>query len=280
MIKINNLTEFEKQEKLSTDYWCNMPEKLYHSTTPIGQSNLCKFKESAAHYKAAQSKVFKESAAMKLGTAIHCNILEPHLFAKNYAVMPKIIKSKKSVAYKEWADMFAVGKIVIDETFFNKVFACTSSVMSSQFADYFVGGNSEQVGVCSHEETGFRQKIRIDKYHSKQKVIVDLKTTGKPVASQQYVNSMADFNYHVQAAYYSDVAQQIDGDEHEYLIVAVETEPPFPVIMYMPSDETIMQGRKNYRKYLTELAECSETGIFPGYKDTIREFNLPKWAYD
>ena len=120
----------------------------------------------------------------------------------------------------------------------------------------------------------------MDNYHQMAKVIVDLKTTGKNVASKQYINSIAEYNYIVQAAYYSDIAQKIDGGVHEYLLIAVETEPPFSVIMYMMDDETIQLGRRKYRSYLKKHKECLDSGNYPGYDNIIRGYSAPKWAYE
>ena len=282
-MKIKTVAEFNniEAEGYEQNYFCDIPEEVYHAISPMGHSRLCGYKESPAHYKASLTKVFKPSAAMTLGSAIHCMILEPHLFTRQYAIMPRTFKDKRAKGYKDWYDNFGVGKVVIDEATHAKVVNATSSVLTHpDIYDYFASGVSEHVGIATDTETGIRMKIRMDKYHPEQKVIVDLKTTSKNIASKQYLNSIAEYNYIVQAAYYSDVAEIIDGDEHQYLLIAVETEPPFSVIMYMMDHGTIQLGRRTYRKYLDKHKECLDSGKYPGYDNVIREYSAPKWAYD
>ena len=76
--------------------------KKYHSSKAISASGLKSInKKSVYHF--LNQKPF-ESSAMALGTAVHCAMLEPHLYYKEFHVMPKIDRRTK------------IGK----QTFFNR----------------------------------------------------------------------------------------------------------------------------------------------------------------
>jgi hypothetical protein len=57
-----------------------------------------------------------------------------------------------------------------------------------------------------------------------------------------------EFGYEVQAAYYVDVAQAIDGKKRDFYWVAVEKDAPFAVAVYKASDAMMEYGRTQYKK--------------------------------
>lgn len=67
-------------------YYTNMPNETYHAHNSISKSGLDKF--DIDPYKFYNAKPMKQTQAMKIGSAIHCSVLEPELFEKEYAVEP------------------------------------------------------------------------------------------------------------------------------------------------------------------------------------------------
>ena len=66
----------------------------YHSSPGISASGLkAIYKKSVYHF--LNQKPF-ESSAMALGTAVHCAMLEPEMYYKDFHVMPKIDRRTKA----------------------------------------------------------------------------------------------------------------------------------------------------------------------------------------
>ena len=66
----------------------------YHSAPGISASGLKSiYKKSVYHF--INQKPF-ESSAMALGTAVHCAMLEPEMYYKEFHVMPKIDRRTKA----------------------------------------------------------------------------------------------------------------------------------------------------------------------------------------
>ncbi len=79
--------EYEEGMVIETGkYYLNMPNETYHAHKSISKSGLDKF--DIDPYKFYNSKPMKQTQAMKMGSAIHCSVLEPDLFEKEYAVEP------------------------------------------------------------------------------------------------------------------------------------------------------------------------------------------------
>ena len=106
---------------------------------------------------------------------------------------------------------------------------------------------------------------------------MDVKTT-QDASPREFAKSIANFGYHVQAAYYLDICNDLGMDKKCFIIVAVESAPPHGVGIYQLSTEAIETGRKLYRKWLEILAECIEKDEWLGYPEKFNVIDLPGWA--
>ena len=87
--------------------------EVYHSHDSISASGLKEiYKNSVYHF---LKRKFKESPAMKLGTAVHQAILEPHDFWNIYHVIEKIDKRTKA-GKEEYQKQIEIsdGKILLE----------------------------------------------------------------------------------------------------------------------------------------------------------------------
>ena len=90
----------------------------YHAdTSAISASGLKLFMRSPAHYYAAYldpNRVeHQPTAAMKLGTATHCAILEPERFNAEYVAMPEGLDRRTTAGKQAYADLMASGTEIL-----------------------------------------------------------------------------------------------------------------------------------------------------------------------
>jgi len=105
---------------------------------------------------------------------------------------------------------------------------------------------------------------------------VDLKTTED--ASPGFRKSIANFRYHVQAAWYLDGVERATGRRPEqFLFVCVEKRAPYACAVYAADAEMIEAGAKQTRMDLDKLAECKASNSWPGYSNQIETISLPAW---
>jgi hypothetical protein len=133
----------------------------------------------------------------------------------------------------------------------------------------------------THQQDGksFEMKGRLDWIGDGDAPIVDLKTC-RDASIDAFGKAAWNFKYHVQAALYRDAVEAVTGARKRYVLLAVESEPPFIVQPYVVPEHLLEQGRREYRDWLGMLAICREAKLWPAYGVDEMELTLPRWAKD
>ena len=144
-------------------------------------------------------------------------------------------------------------------------------------------GKAEVSLYADDPETGVRLRARPDwmteAYDASRLWIVDYKTT-VTARPDDFARKAADFGYHMQAAWYIDVATILGlCDQPAFVFVAQEKEPPFLVSVVEFDAEAIAEGRALNRQAINLFKRCTDTGEWPGYGDHIHPISLPHWAF-
>jgi hypothetical protein len=252
----------------------------YHAMQAVSKSQLDLIKKAPALYKWRLENKQPPTPAMILGTLTHTAILEPERFDDEVMVAPKIDR-RTSAGKAEWEafQIAAEGKELIDADEMDRLRAMRASVHAHPAAAKALAQIAavEQSIFWTDPETGLDCRCRPDGV-THAGVIVDLKTT-KDASPEQFARSIASYRYHVQAAFYSDGMQALTGEPPKgFAFIAVETEPPFLVAVYVASAAMILRGRADYQADLATLRECRATDTWPGYSTSPLTLDLPKWA--
>jgi hypothetical protein len=140
-------------------------------------------------------------------------------------------------------------------------------------------GEPEVSAFCECPETGVLRRSRFD-WHETSGILVDYKTcaSAEPGA---FSRAAASFGYHMQAAWYLDIAADLDLNPRGFLFIAQEKEPPYLVSVVELVADALEVGRQRNRVALERFRDCTESGIWPGYTrdDEITPIDLPRWAY-
>jgi hypothetical protein len=105
--------------------------------------------------------------------------------------------------------------------------------------------------------------------------LVDVKTTS---FIGRFDNEVAKFGYHGQLAFYADGLAAIEPASITPLIIAIQNEAPFDVVVFTMAD-AVEEGRKLYRRLLRQYIECRRTNYWPGICPKAgMPCVLPKWA--
>ena len=106
----------------------------------------------------------------------------------------------------------------------------------------------------------------------------DLKTAAD-ASPEGFRDACSKFGYHVQAAYYGDLAESAGRKITTFGFIVVETKPPHCVaIHYMPMDShEIRRGRELYQRWLKDYSACLEKNQWPGYGEAWTEIRFKPW---
>lgn len=147
-------------------------------------------------------------------------------------------------------------------------------------------GPKEVTGVWRDRQTGLWCRIRPDQliqdpadvrsvYHHS---VVNLKTSGKDVGEGSFPRDFHNMGHYFKAAFYRMGMRELwDIEPQNFFYPVVESSAPHQVIVYRLNEDAIDIGEAEVRQTLNQLAECVESGRWPGYGPAIRDLNLPDW---
>jgi exodeoxyribonuclease VIII len=269
----------------------------YHTLPYCSNSRLTLLKRSPAHLLADLTSPPEQTPAMKLGTAIHSAVLEPHDFARRYTVAFQCDALKKdrtrctnSGTHRvrgEWRCGVhpADGERDVLEVLTAADFAVCEGVAAAVRRHPRIGkllagdGENELTVVWDDPATGVRCKARIDRLkRGFGGILVDLKST-TDARADAFERKAFEMGYYRQAGFYQDALRAHGIETGHMVIVAVEKEPPFAVAGYRLAESAADAGREELRGLLARYAECQERGEWPGYTTDITELSLPAYAW-
>jgi hypothetical protein len=255
----------------------------YHHLKAVSPSQIKILKRSPLHYFdqfLAEDRVKKPPTdAMQKGTALHTAVLEPELWNSTIAV-PKHSFDRRTKAGKELAAEFereSAGKIVLSPEDADEVRRMADAVRRHPAARFLLElpGRREASYTWTCPTTGLECKTRPDWHSLDRQIVLDVKST-KDASRWEFARSIANFDYHVQAAWNLDA----QGGT-QFLTLAVESERPYGVAIYPASEAMLDAGRRRIEASMTLLAECWRNNSWPGYGDLIQEpIDLPAWNRD
>lgn len=253
----------------------NLESETYHAHRDyLSSSDIRRLLRSPAHYRAPSPVA---SPAQEFGTLAHVAVLEPETWAERFQPAPKIDRRTKEgkIAFEnQQLRAVADGISFISEDTHANVERLASAVHTHLGTSGILSGGLAEVSGFVEDFHGVKARIRPD--YLKDDLIIDLKTTvdARPEA---FLRSVMTYQYHVQMAWYLDIAKAIDGKERRFLWVAVEKEAPFGVAVYEASDAMIRHGRAQYLKAIELYKECSALDMWPSYSQQIQQLTLPHW---
>lgn len=263
----------------------NMSNDAYHSHPAISRSMLNDIAVSPFYFHAMNLSpnrpAKKDKASFKMGTLLHTTVLEPSEVNVRYAMKPAGM-NLTTKAGKEWAESEAEGRIIVSSAEFQAVLDMEKSLKAVPIiASCLASGMAEATLFSTDETTGLDLRIRPDFIHETGEgsvILLDLKTTSD-ASPRGFAKSVANFRYHVQAAYYTDVYQQATGRRvHDFIFGVVESEYPYAAACYSLSTTAMERGRALYRADLRLLKYCMELDDWPAYGLDLQVLDLPVWA--
>lgn len=256
-----------------------MTNAEYHAAPGISKSGLDRIARSPAHYKAWLDSPPVPTREQIFGSAYHAMILEPDDYLKHFAIAPECDRRTKA-GKEEWQafEAAAAGRQAItreDQEILNSM---AKALWSHDLAMKLLADGTAEDSLFA-DISGCKVKVRPDYKRPDVRVLIDLKTASDASISA-FSRAVATYRYHVQAAFYLDVANQIEGDSiyQDFIFIVQEKAPPYAVAVYVADDSLVSRGRELYLEDLAVYARCLASDEWPGYPQTPTIITLPRWA--
>ncbi len=244
---------------------------------PLSYSSIKEFARSPRHYLEYITKPrFAPTDAMKLGSMVHCLLLQPSEFDNQFLVAPEINK-RTNAGKEEWANLLAANEdkqIVSSDDYATAICivnnANKNKSIRASIRDCYLFEEEWHNSVSDLPYRGFFDGVAND-------YILEIKTTND--ANPKSV--MADFykrKYHIQAGLYNLASLK----RIKYLII--ETSYPYLSYTAFADDLFVNKGISEVSYLNSEFKKCLEANDFSYgyeyfYKDDIT-ISLPSWSVD
>jgi exodeoxyribonuclease VIII len=234
---------------------------------------------SPAHYQAWLTAEQKDTPALKLGRLAHLAALQPDLCRETVFVAPDC--DRRTKAGKETYEAFVSGlplnAEVIDADTAEKI-AGIAKAAHGAFAKLGVSKEhyiAEQAvfGQMNGVDIKGRPDLVTKIEGSDAEYIIDIKTC-QSADHESFARDVANYKYHLQAAFYG----ALRNTGRNFIIVAIEKEPPYAWRIYTLNEETYQMGVKLMNEAVNIYKMCNLFNTWSGYTQEVSELTLPKWA--
>jgi hypothetical protein len=264
--------------------------EAYHANQAVSHSKLETFRRRPAlYYKKYIQKSLPEiepSVAFRIGSAVHCAVLEPTTFTSRYAVKPEGIDRRTKIGKEDYAafEAGANGKTIISGEDLSLVQSMTEAVRDNPIAAQLLENGTPEISWRTDGKISLQ--CRTDWFSQTgceltngRGYIVDLKTIDSLDDSYRgFERAVFSYGYHRQAGFYLPlVTEKLGIPIHDSYFIAVEKCEPFGVAVYRLSDEAVACGQDETIKDLQRLKSCIESGVWPNIDPVVRSVELPKW---
>lgn len=275
-----------------------IPADQYHAWDAASNSRLSRLSRSPAHLHEYIHNPPAPTPALTLGSALHCLVLEPHIFADSFCKAEQCsAKTGKGEPCSNNGKVRRAGswlcgthdkaKDVAEDLIqvltaeqWEQIHGMAASIRAHESASQLLGfeGDRELSLVWDDPETDVRCKARLDKLAAPIQAIVDLKST-TDASPREFSRSIAAYGYHRQAAHYLNAAAALGIDVTDFVVIAVEKSAPYAVAVYRLADDVVAQGRMEIAAHLATYRDCLNRESWPAYDAGIQDISLPAWAW-
>lgn len=235
---------------------------------PVRFSNLKAIGQSPQHYwHSCQRRYEKSVLCRTLGTAAH---------ALTFGTPPVVVWPARK-AGKAWlafkAEHELAGDVVLNASEHRAALAMATALRSDPHAGPLMFAPDVRYEVqVNWQFMGRDCTGRIDAIGDTN--IIDLKSA-RTAEPGRFASAGRWMNYHAQIAWYLDGCAAAGLGPRVPYIVAVESGAPNPVVAMKLTDRAIDQGRAIYRGWLERLRVCEDSNDWPGYAQSVVDFDVP-----
>lgn len=261
------------------DVLTDEPNEAYHARSEVSASQLKSMNRGWRWFEAEHiTKAIprKESPSMRMGTAIHCSVLERDKFSEVYAVCPPECSDRRTKAHKEWASTVG-NREVLTAAENDTIQACASAVDEHPVARRILTarGINERSFTFTDEGSGVPCRVRFDRLAGL--AVCDLKTIDR-LDDSSFAKAVVDYRYDLQAAHYLEGLRTITGELYTFVFIVVETQSPFRCRTYqfLSGDLQAADDRRAY--LLDQYAKRIESGDWSDPNENeLQTIELPSW---
>lgn len=259
-------------------------ENNYREWPAVSQSELKDLAKSPRYYEAKhilKTIQAESSRSQEIGTLVHAAILEENKLWSIMAIPPREVLAsnghRRGNAYDAWKASQS-GKIIITEDELQMIDAIVNQARKHPVLQMFLANKLQiEMPILWNDPLSGLKCKGIPDLVCKTSYVVDVKTCQ---SVDDIERAVATYGYHLQAAFYLRGCSSHYGNVYDnFVIVAVETNPPYRVHARLLDDQAIIVGNMRIDELLADYARRKESGDWSEAAEReITVLSLPKWA--
>ncbi len=212
------------------------------------------------------------SDAMLLGSATHSIVLGAG--AEVVVFDAASWRGKEAAAFKEQALVAGQIPLLADDK--KRVDDMAEELAQHDLAQALLADGLPECSLFGEDpETGVMRRARLDLLGD---IGIDYKTA-RDSGPREWKRSIANFGYHQQDAWYSDLCAHLDRPLRGFVFIVQSSEAPYEVNTYQVVGRAVARGRELNQRALQIYRDCTEAGVWPAATTDITPIDLPNWAY-
>ena len=262
------MKEMANQNVMGPGIYPDVPFAEYLAWPYLSQSILKEGRSSMAHLWAALSgERFKEPTdEMVLGSALHCAFLEPQELDKRVVIW---FGARRYGKVWDEFQLEHAGKIILTQGNYLALDEMLNALRRHPVVQHWSRTIKWTEVSALGDVAGVLMKGRCDALTPEP--LVDLKKVAS-ADPRLITKTILNFGYHIQAYIYRKLF-----DRDRFLLICVESSPPYDVVAYELSPGFLRQGEREALQLLERYQECMESGAWPGRSDEVVTLEPPEW---
>jgi hypothetical protein len=259
----------------------DLPESKYHAHPALSSTGARRILESPARFDHWRKRQEPGKQAYDVGHALHTKVLGIGAGTVAYPdehITPSGAVSSKAATVAWAEEQRAAGYTPVAPAQARKVDGMTEAVLAHPTARALLekDGDPEASIFAKDEQTGVEMRARFDRLSTD--IAIDLKTTARLANAEGFARVVAEHGYDVQQEFYERVYTQATGQERiPFVFIVVETEAPHLVGVHSLDVVWAQMGAAKVQRALETYAECTTSGVWPGYDTDVQLLSPPNW---
>lgn len=283
-----------------------MKDEEYYGLEALSQSGAKALLVSPAQFRAERDTPKADTPDMAIGRLVHALVLEPETVAERFSTGPDLsqVRTKDGkpaanpAATTEGKQLVAEwyannpGVTVVAAADFDKARAMAASLLNTPHPELGLtladmlnldGAQTEVPIIWTDAVTGAKCKAKLDvglTLPNGKAMVVDPKTTSKPMTVKGLQTAIADFGYHRQVAAYLEAIASTGVYDAEFWFIFVSKTAPHEAAWIKLNDAAVQVGAQEWDAAKAIYAACVANNVWPSAQVAgllPTELGLPAW---
>lgn len=245
---------------------------VYDGITALNYSGAKELLRSPAHYQSYLNQEREETKALRMGSLIHCAVLQPELLNEKFITAPEVDRRTKEgkETYAAFQSSLKPGMTVVSA---EESAECHLIASHAKLALERIGVTFDQTELMfTTDHNGVQLKCAIDGVSGD--YLWDLKTT-EDASPAGILKAIRAYRYNLQAYFYRLCYETaFERRMLGFRFLFIEKAPPYATAVVEIGPELMSYAVADFEKALQTYRECTTLNSWPAYPDDVQVIDI------